>query len=139
MTVGTDTGRESYALTSDHEAQAIIEQGYALRALMFADRLAEVSEAHLEASDRREREDAQWFEDTHIFRGARPLSNIMAVVPNTKDNRIISKYFLRYVRSVTKGGAYQDHLSGDVRERISSFVNIMRNRTPAEYALAMVQ
>lgn len=137
--MGTDTGRESYTLTSDDEAQAIIEQGYALRATLFADRLAEVSEAHLEASDRREREDAQWFEDTHIFRGARPLSNIMAVVPDTKDNRIISKYFLRYVRSVTKGGAYADHLSGDVRERVCEFINIMRNRTPVQYALAMVE
>lgn len=134
MTVESD----NYLLTSDKEAQALIEQGYRLRAMVFADRLEEVSESHLKAADSREREDAQWFEDAHIFRGARPLSLIMAVIPDTEDNRIVSKHFLRYIRSSTGAGAYEDHLSGAVRERIVNYVDIMRNRMPAEYALAAV-
>lgn len=129
---------DNYLLTSDAEAQAVIEQGYALRAAVFADRLEEVSESHSCATDSREREDSQWFEDAIVFRGATALKLIMGVVPDTPDNRQLSTHFLRYVRSVTKPGALDDHRSGVVRDRISTYVNNMRNRVPLEYALAMV-
>lgn len=135
MTVKSDT----YLLTSDAEAQAIIEQGYRLRVAVFADRLEEVAESHLHASDSREREDAQWFEDTVAFRGATPLKLLMSMVPDTPDNRQLSKHFLRYVRTVTKPGALEDHRSGIVRERIGDFVDAMRNRMPLEYAMAMLR
>lgn len=135
MTVETDT----YLLTSDDEAQAIIEQGYALRAMVFADRLEEVSESHAYASDSREREDSQWFEDAIVYRGATALKLVAAAIPDTKDNRQLTKHFLRYVRSVTKPGALDDHRSGAVRERVALYFNNMRNHMPLEYALAMVQ
>lgn len=135
MTVETDT----YLLTSDEDAQAIIEQGFALRATVFADRLEEVSESHFYASDSREREDSQWFDDAVVFRGATALKLVMGTIPDTPGNRQLSKHFLRYVRSVTKPGALADHRSGAVRERIALYINSMRNHMPVEYALAMVQ